>query len=94
MGYQIKPMSQRMAKIFVPDVDQSKPMPARSLGNEFPFHGMQVGEAFNMRFDESSPYYRSLAKERLKRYNRSYRVFFVAIKHDDEPKRLEVARIA
>ncbi len=83
-----------MAKIFVPDVDRSKPMPERSLGKEFPFHGMQVGDAFYLRFDETSPYIRSLAKERLKRYNRSYRVYYVAIKHEDEPKRLEVARIA
>ncbi len=94
MGYQIKPMSDRMKRIFVPDVDQSKPMPERSLGKEFPFHGMKVGEAFVMLFNETTPYLRTLAKERLKRYNRSYRMYFVSIKHEDEPKRLEIARIA
>jgi rhamnose utilization protein RhaD (predicted bifunctional aldolase and dehydrogenase) len=93
VGYQLKPHSARAANIFVPDVDLSKPMPIRSLGAAYPFHAMQPGQSFFLRFDETSQYIRTLAKETLKRYNRSYRMYFVAIKHEDEPKRLEIARI-
>ena len=91
--YLVKESSERAKKIFAPIVKNTTPLP-KTIGSEFPFAAMAVGQSFFMQFKENTPYQFSLVKERIWRYNKKYAVYFVALKHNDEPKRLEVARIA
>lgn len=89
----VKTSSERALKMKAPKLKNETPLPSR-IGSEFPFKALGVGQSFFMQRKECSPYLFSLVKERINRYNKLYAVHFVAIKHNDEPKRLEVARIS
>ncbi len=93
MNYALKPHSKRANNVFVPDIKNTKPF-KHKLNDQFPFQAMKVGESFFMINSETTHYERSIAKERVSRYNRCFAVYFVTLKHEDEPKRLEIARIA
>jgi hypothetical protein len=79
------------AKLTKP-IKNTEPLPSR-IGSEFPFKALAVGQSFYLKYDENISYKFSLVKERINRYNKLYAVYFMAIKHKDEPKRLEIARL-
>ena len=90
--YIVKQSSERALRIRPPKIKNETPLPSR-LGPEFPFKALAVGQSFYLQYCENIPYKFSLVKERINRYNKLYAVYFVAIKHNDAPKRLEIARI-
>jgi hypothetical protein len=91
--YIIKKSSERALKIKAPVLKNKQPLPVL-ISFEFPFKALSVGESFYLQYNEN-PYYKfSLVRERANRYNKKYAVHFAIIKHDDFPKRLEIARIS
>ena len=90
--YIVKQSSERALRIRPPKIKNETPLPS-NIGREFPFKALAVGQSFYLQYCENIPYKFSLVKERINRYNKLYAVCFVAIKHNDAPKRLEIARI-
>lgn len=90
--YIIKQSSERALRIKPPKAESELPLPC-NIGKEFPFKAMAVGQSFYLKYCENMPYKFSLVKQRINRYNKLYAVHYVAIKHNDAPKRLEIARI-
>ena len=90
--YIVKQSSERALRIRPPKVASELPLPS-NIGKEFPFKALAVGQSFYLHYCENIPYKFSLVKLRINRYNKLYAVHFVAIKHNDAPKRLEIARI-
>ena len=90
--YIVKQSSERALRIRPPKIKNETPLPSR-IGSEFPFKALAVGQSFYLQYCENIPYKFSLVKQRINRYNKLYAVCFVAIKHNDAPKRLEIARI-
>lgn len=90
MSYMIRSSSEQAKQMFAPVVTNQEPLPLR-IGKEYPFNSLMIGQSFFLKFNETLPYVRILAKERISRYNKKYAVYFVTVKHSDA---LEVARIA
>lgn len=90
--FRIRPSSKIAAQCTKPVIAGKGPLSERVRG-PFPFKRLQVGQSFFMRYDEATPHEFWQVKEQIRRYNKQYAVFFYAIKHKDEPKRLEIARL-
>lgn len=91
----VKPCSEKAKRlVFYPNFGDKPPFIGTRIGKEFPFAAMGIGQSFFMQRRECSLPEFSLVKQRIARYNRMYAVYFATVKHNDEPQRLEIVRLA
>ena len=93
MRYLIRPASDEAKKVrihlMLPLVNQV-PLP-KKVKSDFPFKALGIGQSFFMLNEETAYYEKNLLKERIRRYNEKYAVYFHCIQHADK---LEVTRLA
>lgn len=90
--YIVKQSSERALRIRPPKIKNETPLPSR-IGSEFPFRNGPSRSVVYLQYCENIPYKFSLVKNESIVIISTYAVCFVAIKHNDAPKRLEIARI-